>query len=150
MKTSFLIIVGFLLMFWYLPPTFAQYMGGVNSSEYQYEERLGTSVSKFAQMNSSSVDDVICGEGTELVDGVCHVIKTEKHGYGNVPNFIDALFFMQIILPFFVPGAIIFVVFSKTPRVSRIIRLSVGISAVMIILYFLSGLFLGWYPPVYA
>jgi len=79
MKTRLLVIIGFLLVSWYLPPTFAQYIGNANSSEYPYEERLGTSVSKFAQMNSS-VDDVICGEGTELVNGACHVVKTKATG----------------------------------------------------------------------
>lgn len=91
-----------------------------------------------------------CGDGTQYIDGICHVIKTEKYGYGPISNFIDALFFMQIIIPFFVPGATIFVVLSKTPRFSRMIRLSVCIPATVIILYFLSGLILGWYPPVYA
>lgn len=95
-------------------------------------------------------DEQICGVGTELVDGVCLVIETERQGYGPVPTFVDALFFMQITLPFFVPGSIIFVVLSKTPRYSKITRLSVCIPAIIVILYFLSGLFLGWYPLGYA
>ncbi len=109
------------------------------------------SVLKNMNLNESSQQVKALCESSEviLVDGVCQKITSEKPSE-DLSNFTDALYFMQIILPFFVPGAIIFVVFSKTPRVSRMIRLTVGISAVMIILYFLSGLFLGWYPPVYA
>ena len=120
---------------------------------------------KDGSLNESITDEDVCGlnailvegictpacsEGTQYIDGICHVIKTEKHGYGPVPNFVDALFFMQIIMPFFVPGAIIFVVLSKTPRFNKTIRLSVCIPAIIMIMYFLSGLFLGWYPLVYA
>ena len=94
--------------------------------------------------------DPLCGPNTELVNGICQIIITEDTRHGPVPPFIDALFFMPIILPFFIPGAIIFVVLSKTPRYSKEIRLSVCIPAIIMILYFLSGLYLGWYPPGYA
>ena len=95
-------------------------------------------------------DEQICGPGFELVNGVCLVLETERQEYGPTPPFVDALFFILIILPFFIPSAIIFVVLSKTPRYSKEIRLSICIPAIIMILYFLSGLYLGWYPPGYA
>jgi hypothetical protein len=103
-----------------------------------------------AQDLDSVIDIPVCSPGTELVDGLCRVIKTDREHSGPMPKFIDALFFMLIVLPFFIPGAIIFVVISKTPRFSREIRLTVCIPAIIMILYFLSGLYLGWYPPAYA
>lgn len=95
-------------------------------------------------------DEQICGPGFELVDGVCLVIETERQEYGPIPPFVDALFFILIILPFFILSAIIFVVLSKTPRYSKEIRLTVCIPAIIMILYFLSGLYLGWYPLGFA
>ena len=103
-----------------------------------------------AQEPDSETDIPVCGPETELVDGECYVIRTDKEHSGPMPKFINALFFMLIILPFFIPGAIIFVVLSKTPRFSREIRLTVCIPAIIMILYFLSGLYLGWYPPGFA
>lgn len=92
----------------------------------------------------------ICGKGTILVDGVCQVIQTDDNRYWKLPMFLQPMLFMQILLPFFVPGSVMFIVLSKTPKFSKTTRLAVCISAIVVMLYFVSGLFQGWYPPVYA
>jgi hypothetical protein len=94
--------------------------------------------------------DPLCGPNTEFVNGVCEVIITEHMRNVPVSSFVDGLFFIIFILPFFVPGALIFIVVSKTPRFSKSVMLAVSIPAIITILYFTSGLILGWYPPGYA
>ncbi len=94
--------------------------------------------------------DPLCGSDAIFVNGVCEVIITDSREHWPVSSFTNGLFFIIFILPFFIPGALIFIVVSKTPRFSKLIILSVSIPAIITILYFLSGLFLGWYPPGYA
>ncbi len=120
---------------------------------YEYEEdkvAIGSAPIILNPESSDFTDEQICGSGTEFLNGVCNIIETDKEHSGPMPKFIDALFFILIILPFFIPSAIIFVVLSKTPRYSKEIRLTVCIPAIIMILYFLSGLYLGWYPLGFA
>ncbi len=94
--------------------------------------------------------DPLCGSDTVYVNGICEVIKTEHTLNVPASSFVDGLFFILFILPFFVPGTLIFIVVSKTPRFGKSVILAVSIPAVIIMLYFTSGLILGWYPPGYA
>ena len=94
--------------------------------------------------------DPLCGPNTVFVNGVCEVIITEHTKNVPASSFVDGLFFIIFILPFFVPGALIFIVVSKTPRFNKSVILAVSIPAIITILYFTSGLILGWYPPGYA
>lgn len=95
-------------------------------------------------------NEIVCGPGSELVDGICHVIKYEKSDHMTPSIFLDGFFFMIFVSPFFIPSAIIFIVLSKTPRYDKKIRLVICIPAIIVILYFLWGLLVGWYPPGYA
>ena len=95
-------------------------------------------------------NDLVCGPGSELVDGICHVIKYEKSDHMTPSIFLDGFFFMIFVSPFFIPSAIIFIVLSKTPRYDKKIRLVVCIPAIIVVLYFLWGLLVGWYPLGYA
>jgi len=94
--------------------------------------------------------DPLCGPNAVFVNGVCEVIITEHTRNVPVSSFVDGLFFIIVILPFFVPGTLIFIVVSKTPRFSKSVMLAVSIPAIITILYFTSGLILGWYPLGYA
>jgi len=94
--------------------------------------------------------DSLCQEGTAYVNGICHVIKSDEPTHMEPSIFLDGFFFMIVISPFFIPGSVIFIVLSKTPRYNREIRIAVCIAAILVLLYFLWGLVVGWYPLGYA
>ena len=95
-------------------------------------------------------NELVCGPGYALADGVCQKIITEEHTRMEPSVFLDGFMFLLVISPFFIPGSIIFIVLSKTPRYSKGIIITVCIPATIVVLYFLWGLIVGWYPLGYA
>ena len=116
------------------------YINIFNENESSYEYLI----------DYAEIDTKFCGEGTAYANGVCLIIKSEEPTRMEPSIFLDGFMFLLVISPFFIPGAIIFIVLSKTPRYIRGIIITVCIPATIMILYFLLGLIVGWYPPGYA
>ena len=104
--------------------------------------------------NTEFVDGIctpICGEGTKYVNGVCEIIIIESSHYVNTSPFYQALLMFSVFLwPFFISGSAIFIALAKTPRYKKSTRIAVVLFGSLVIIGFLTMMFIGMWPQVGA